>query len=197
MIIQLEMGPNFERVANELSSMGKAVVEACSTGLKKGVKIAAGKVSAEYLSGQYLKRRTGQLARAIDGWMAGELEGVVGVRDDAAVARYKWLLGDEEKTITPTRGKFLAIPIGENLTGAGVARFSSPRQVPGGFFVRTRGKLLFGYKRGKKGKFRALFVLVKSVFVQGTGALYDGVMDSLDDIGGAMEQEIARKTGAE
>ena len=64
-------------------------------------------------------------------------------------------------------------------------------------FVRTKqGRLLFGYKRGKRGKFRPLFVLVRSVFVQGSGALHDGVFDSVDDITEQMESEIARKTGA-
>ncbi len=196
MMIQLEMGPNFPKVISELRGMGQAVLDACSVGLAKGVKFAAGKVSAEYLSGQSLKRRSGRLAAAVDGWMAGPMEGVVGVRPDSAVEKYKWLLGDESKTITPKRAKFLTIPIGENLTGAGVAKFSSPRQVPEGFFVNTGGRLLFGYKKGKKGKFRALFVLVKSVFVQGSGALYDGVSDSIDVIADTMETEIARKTGA-
>jgi len=32
--------------------------------------------------------------------------------------------------------------------------------------------------------------LVKSVFVQGSGALYDGVEESLDDITGRMQSEI-------
>jgi len=70
--------------------------------------------------------------------MAGFLEGIVGVRPNSAVEKYKWLLSDESKTITPKRGKFLAIPIAENLTGAGVARFSSPRQVPDGFLLKQR-----------------------------------------------------------
>jgi len=196
MMIQLEMGPDFYKVVQELGSMGQAVVDACSAGLAKGVKSVAGKVVSGYLSGQSLKRRTGQLARAVDGWMDGPLEGVVGVRDDAAVGAYKWLLGDESKTITPRRGKFLAIPIGENLTGAGVARFSSPRQVLGGFFVRSKGKLLFGYKKGKKGKFRALFVLVKSVFIKGSNALYEGVAGNIDGIRDSIETEIGKKTGA-
>ena len=196
MMIQLEMGPEFFRTVRELGILGSYVFDACSEGMAKGVKFAAGKVSAEYLSGQSLKRRTGRLAAAVDGWMAGPTEGVVGVRPDSAVEKYKWLLGDESKTITPKRAKFLTIPIGENVTGAGVARFSSPRQVPDGFFVNTGGRLLFGYKKGKKGKFRALFVLVKSVFVQGSGALYDGVDDSIDDIADTMETEIERKTGA-
>ena len=196
MMIQLEMGPEFQRTVSGLSSMGQNVLDACSTGLAKGVKLAAGKVAADYLSGQALKRRTGRLAAAVDGWMAAPLEGVVGVRPNAAVSKYAWLLGDESKTITPKRAKFLTIPIGENLTGAGVARFSSPRQVPDGFFVQTKGRLLFGYKRGKKGKFRALFTLVKSVFVQGSGALYDGVNDSLDNITGQMQTEIDRSVGS-
>ena len=197
MIIQLEMGPNFQRTTNQLGSMGQALLDACSAGLDKGVKIAAGKVSEDYLSGQSLKRRTGQLARAVDGWLAAPLDGVVGVRPNSAVSKYAWLLGDEEKTIRPKNAKFLTIPIGENLTGAGVPRYTSPRQVPDGFFLKTKsGSLLFGYKKGKRGKFRALFTLVKSVFVQGSGALYDGTLDSLDDISDKIESEIARKTGA-
>ncbi len=190
MIMQLEMGPGFARVVSKLGSMGDAVVAACSAGLKKGVKIAAGKVASDYLSGQALKRRSGNLARAVDGWMAGDLDGVVGVKPNSAVSKYAWLLTDEQKTITPKNAKFLTIPIGENLTSAGVARYSSPRQVPDGFFIKSKGKLLFGYKKGKRGKFRPLFVLVKSVFIQGSGALYDGVFDSLDDIAGEIENEI-------
>ncbi len=196
MMIQLDMGPNFQRVIKELGSMGQAAVNASTAGLKKGVKIAAGRVVSDYLSGQSLKKRSGLLALAVDSWMAGPLEGVVGVRSGAAVDKYKWLLGDESMTITPKRSKFLAIPIGEGLTGAGVPRYASPRQVPDGFFVRTKaGNLLFGYKKGKRGKFRPLFVLVKSVFVQGSGALYDGVTDSLDDITESMESEIGKVTG--
>lgn len=176
--------------------MGRSVIQACSEGLKKGVKIAAGKVVSDYLSGQALKRRTGRLAAEVDGWMEDDLDGVVGVRSSSMVSKYAWLLGDEQKTIVPKRAKFLAIPIGEGVTPAGVPRFTSPRQVPDGFFVKTKGRLLFGYKRGKRGKFRPLFVLVKSVFVQGSGALYDGVTDSLDDITGEMETEIEKKIGA-
>ena len=125
--------------------------------------------------------------------MESKFDGVVGVRESSGVDQYKWLLGDEQKTITPKRGKFLAIPIGEALTPSGVvkAKFASPRLVKDGFFIKSRtGRLLFGYKVGKRGKFRPLFVLVKSVLVQGSGALYDGVMDKVDDIGRAMEDRI-------
>ena len=196
-MITLDMGPEFNATVAKLDSMGRAVLGAASTGLGKGAGIAASNVAENYLTGQALKTRTKMLKNAVQGWPVGPLEAVVGVRPNSAVDKYKWLLGDEDKTITPKKGKFLAIPIGEGLTGSGVARFSSPRQVPNGFFVKIKGgQLLFGYKRGKtkRAKFRPLFTLVPSVFVQGTGALYDGVMDSLDDIGGAIETEIGKVT---
>ncbi|RKY12657.1 MAG: hypothetical protein DRP65_00430 [Planctomycetota bacterium] len=195
MKVTLQMGPSFARAADELGSMGRSLLDAASEGLGEAVKLAANKVSSDYISGQSLKVRTGSLRRAVDGWLESDFEGVVGVAEGSAVSKYAWLLGDEEKTITPKKGKFLTIPVGENLTGAGVARFISPRQVPDGFFVKTKGRLLFGYKRGKRGKFRPLFVLVKSVFVQGSGALADGVLDSLDGMAGAIEDSIARKIG--
>jgi len=195
-IVQLEMGPEFERTVADLGSMGAAVVAACSEGLDKGGKIAAGTVGRDYLSGQYLKRRSGDLARHVSSWMAGEMDVEIGVPPGSRVAKYAWLLGDESKTIRPTTAKFLTIPIGENVTGAGVPHYRSPREVTEGFFVKSKaGNLLFGYKRGKRGKFRLLFVLVKSVFVQGSGALLDGVLDSLDDMTTAIEDEIAKIEG--
>ena len=120
---------------------------------------------------------------------------MVGIQENAAVSKYAWLLTDEQKTITPKKSKFLAIPIGEGLTGSGVARYDSPRDVPNGFFVRTGGQLLFGYKNGKKGKFRALFVLVKSVLVQGSGALYDGVNECVDKITENIQTKIDERIG--
>jgi hypothetical protein len=149
-----------------------------------------------HLTGQALKRRSGNLARAVDSWPVTDTDVVVGVRPDAAVGRYKWLLGDEQKTIVPKRSKYLAIPIGEALTASGVPKYSSPRDVQDGFFIKSKGRLLFGYKKGKKGRFRPLFILVKSVFVQGTGALADGVAESIDDIGSAIETEISKRIGA-
>ena len=187
------MSPDFPAVVASLGAAGQAVLAAADRGLNTGVKVAASNVVSEYLTGQALRRRGGALARAVQGWLAGPLHGVVGVSEPSSVDRYKWLLSDEQMTILPKKGKFLTIPIGEALTGAGVLKgeySGGLRSIEGGFFVRSKGSLLFGYKRGKKGKFRALFVLVKSVFVQGSGALYDGVNDSLDDITGSMQSEI-------
>jgi len=198
MMIQLELSPETQKTIAELSALGANVAQAVSDGLLKGSQLAAGNVVEKYLSGQELKRRTGRLAGAIEGKLLKPFEASIGIhkRSDALVHKYAWLLGDEEKTITPKRSKFLAIPIGEGLTKAGVARYKSPRDVPEGFFIKSKaGNLLFGIKRGKRGKFRALFVLVKSVFVQGTGALADGVMDSVDDMTGAIQTEVDKSIG--
>ena len=193
MRITVEMGSDFPAVAASLGTMGRSVLEAADRGLAKGAKLAAGVVVSEYLTGQALKRRRGDLARSIDGWREGPLAAVVGVREASAVERYKWLLGDEQKTILPKRAQALTIPIGEALTAAGVARFESvldaERQLGTDIF-RPKGSSVLGYKKGKKGKFRPLFALVKSVLVQGSGALYDGVMDSLGDITGEMQSEV-------
>ncbi|HIJ66811.1 MAG TPA: hypothetical protein HPP51_00810 [Planctomycetes bacterium] len=197
MIIQIEMGKDFENTLAELSSMGKDLSDAASKGLEKGVEHAATIVKRDYLSGQSLERRTSQLARSVDGWLADKFDGIVGVRRASAVAKYAWLLGDEVKKIVPRNAKFLAIPIGENRTPAGATRFSSPRLVPDGFFVKTKsGRLLFGYKKGTRGKFRPLFTLVKSVTVFGSGALADGLLDSLDDICRLIKTEINKKIGS-
>jgi len=195
MKITLEMGPQYAATCRRLGKLGPALARALSAGLESAAGIAAGNIARDYLSGSPLKSRSGTLRRALTGWMAGAHEAVVGIPDDSPAGRYAYLLSDEQVTIRPKRGKFLAIPIGENLTGSGVARFSSPRQRPDGFFVKTGGRLLFGYKRGKRGKFRALFTLVKSVLVQGTGALYDGVEANLDEMTAVIADRLKQVEG--
>ena len=193
MKIIMNMGPQFDSVRKDMLALGRDIEQAASVGMATGGQIAAGNVARDYLSGQALKRRSGTLARELDSWMDGPLHLVVGVPDGSTAEPYKWLLGDEQMTIRPKNARFLTIPIGENLTPSGVPRFSSPRQVDDGFFIKSKGgHLLFGRKNGKRGKFRPLFVLVTNVFVQGTGALYDGVMDSLDDIADAIEDSIGK-----
>jgi hypothetical protein len=191
-MITLQMGEGFPATLATLSSLGRNVFAAVSSGLEKGVRIVAGRVSSDYLSGQSLKVRGGMLRKSLDGWLDSPIDAVVGIPAGSAVDSYKWLLGNETKTILPRKGKFLTIPIGENLSGSGVPRYTSPRQVQGGFFVKTKGRLLFGFKNGKKGKFRPLFTLVKSVTIQGSGALSDGVFDNLDKITGSIQAEVDR-----
>ena len=93
MMIQLELGPEFQKTLAELGGLGDAVSRAVGVGLGKAVKFAATHVVKNYLSGQALKARTGFMSKAVDGWMVGDFEGVVGVQPDSAVEKYAWLLG--------------------------------------------------------------------------------------------------------
>jgi hypothetical protein len=91
--------------------------------------------------------------------------------DDSFRMMYADILEDGG-TITPTNSKFLAIPIGEALTGAGVARFSPAelQQGAGGF---QSSVLIFPYifgvsvgaKSGKLNRLTPLFKLVSSVYI--------------------------------
>ncbi len=198
MKITIELGPEFQKAKAALDADSRAIVEGASAGLKEGSQLAAARVNRERLSGQSLKRRTGTLGRDVTGWLESEFEAVVGVNSPAPSDAYNWLLGDETKTIRPVKGRFLTIPVGENLTPSGVPRWTSPRQVPDGFFVRTGGRLLFGYKKGTtgRGRFRPLFTLVTEVTIEGSDALAKGVADSVDDFSAAIQQAIERRLTA-
>jgi hypothetical protein len=193
MQIVIDMGPKYKETLRALSSMGDRIDSAVSEGLAAGVKLASARVAKEHMSGQDLASRTGNLRRAIDGWMEGNLDGVVGIREKSAVEKYKWILGSEQKTIRPTSGKFLAIPIADGLTPAGVARFKSPRDVPDGFFFKGKsGGLFFGKRRGKtdKSKLMVFFIFKKKVTITGSGALAAGVLESVDEMTEAIGKKL-------
>lgn len=70
-------------------------------------------------------------------------------------------------TIRPRRGKYLAIPVGPALTRAGVARYVSPRDVPGLRFVRVGNHALLGKPSGRGGKrMTPWFWLVRQVRIR-------------------------------
>jgi hypothetical protein len=151
-------------------------------------KVAAGRVSSTMLSGQRLKRRTGTLARSVDGiatyFPSSKLPGMrVGILRGPAL-KYA---GAQEKgaIIKPVRAKNLAIPTDKAKTRAGVDRFGGPRGYPGELkFVpfRHSGVAVGGLfdaaslKRAKGDLSRAimLYVLVKRVKIEAKHYLRDG-----------------------
>ena len=65
--------------------------------------------------------------------------------------------------VTPKNSKYLTIPVGPALTGAGVNRISA-RDVPGLTFARSAGgKLMLGKSKGKRGEFEVWYLLRTSV----------------------------------
>lgn len=64
-------------------------------------------------------------------------------------------------TVRPTRAKWLAIPVGPALTGAGVPRYPGPRSVPGLSFVKSRSSQTAVLVSRETGQ--VFYVLKKSV----------------------------------
>lgn len=200
MQIMFELGPEFVQTVGSLTATGRALRAAAGQGIHQGVQQIASTIGADYLTGQYLKRRTGGLARATQGWMAGELDGVVGVRDQSAVDKYKWLLGDtpehQPMVIRPKKGRYLTIPLDEAKTAAGNVKAEYAgglKSIDGGFFMKSKGgSLIFAIRKGKtsRARVRPLFVLVTSVEIYDTGAIIDGVMENLDAVTDAVTARI-------
>lgn len=109
-----------------------------------------------------LKVHSGRLRNSIrteivDNGEAHEMALRAGGERDVVYARIQELGG----VITPKRGKFLAIPLAPALTGAGVARYKTPRDVPG---LSFRGNSNRGVLVDKAGV--PWYALVKSVTIR-------------------------------
>lgn len=143
---------------------------------------ALGKLNATRL----LRVRTGRLRNSIigdalqqqEGWLlrlkAGNLQDVVYARTQ-----------EEGATIRPKNARYLAIPLdpGPAVTGAGVSRYNSPRQVPGLSVRRSSGgNLSLVDDTG-----RPWYVLRKSVRIRGKFYL----KRALNEIEGRLPQQLA------
>lgn len=78
------------------------------------------------------------------------------------------------------KGRLLAVPFADGLTPAGVARYASPRDVPGGFWMKSAyGNPIFaryaskGRKGVKKGSLEVLFIGLRSVVIKPTRFMSD------------------------
>ena len=174
MNIVIKKGKSYAQFIRAMDAAPDAIADAIDDGLEKGLQAASSEVSIAIQHGSYgINTRTGTLARSITSWPdLLRFKGYVGVKEGSHADKYAWLLTDKQMTITPKSGKFLVIPTEDNKTNAGVARYTSPRQVPDGFFFKGKsGGLFFGIAEGDEVK--TLFTLVPSVFIQGTGLLPD------------------------
>lgn len=115
------------------------------------------------LSGQVLKVRSGRLRNSIASSVSIIGKAVVGVVGTNVPYAKTHEFG---ATITPKRGKYLAIPIGGALTPAGVPR-GRPRDFADTVVVNTRfgNKLILGRDK-TSGKRIPLFILKKSVTIR-------------------------------
>lgn len=101
-------------------------------------------------------------------------------------------------TITPKRGKFLAIPVGPARTAAGVARFSSPRQVPDLHYVQSRkGQPMLvklkGKGRGKRaGAIEVWYILRRQVTIKPKHYMAATEVSARSDFPGVLAANLAR-----
>ena len=117
-------------------------------------------VVRNFLSGQALKVRSGTLRRSV--YPIYEERGNKVFSGVAFGVKYaKTHIGRKGtyEIIKPKRTKFLAIPMGEALTPAGVSRYRSPRDVPNTF---VKGEVIF-QRRGKRAV--PMFILKRQVKV--------------------------------
>ena len=135
-----------------------------------------GESHAKKLATQRLRVRTGRLRASIQ----------AEVQESANTLRLTLRAGQKQipyaalqeygGTITPKGGRFLAIPADVAQTGAGVSRYSSPRDVPGLRFVSIRGGaagLLVKDLGGKNTRSQIWFYLVRRVRVRPTFYMRD------------------------
>ena len=130
--------------------------------------------------------RAGILRRSIRGMVEVENSTTVlslSAGKDGTVAERYAALQEYGGTVTPKRGRYLAIPFGAALTGAGVPRYRSPRDVPDLHMVRGKGgNPVLGRTigTGKGARFEGLFALVRRSQVPETrfiGRAMDAIRD--------------------
>lgn len=142
------------------------------------------------VSGQILHRRTGNLARSmgmrVERDTEGTWEGVIGSGASLRTARMSYAnIHETGGIIRPINAKYLAIPVGEARTPAGVARFK-PRDIEGAgyeksFIRRTRaGNLMIFGKSGLN--LVPLFVLKKEVRIPARRYMSITVEQSKDQV---------------
>ena len=170
-----------EQLSARLGTLaGDALRAALAAGLAEAGQYAAGEIVMR-ADEAGIKGRTGSLLPSISTWSqrgADGLEVFVGVPDESPAARYAYLLTDATVRIVPQGHPYLTIPIGDNLSGAGVGQqgigdipddqLRFRRDVP--VYVDWHGGMVFqGLTAGTiSGKhYHPLFALVRSVTIKG------------------------------
>lgn len=98
------------------------IIKGANHELVNEAEILKGEIQAKFYSGKRpdsLGRRTGEAAR---GWRVKENSKSVTILNNVKHADHS-----EKRTIKPTKGQYLAIPVGPALTRAGVSRYKGPR----------------------------------------------------------------------
>jgi len=204
--VLFELTPQSEKLLRDLTfRWGQdAVYERIVGFFDRQSSIIAGRISKSFLSGDPVRRRTGNLARSIIG--RGELVGGlpalrVGVFRGPAL-RYAGVVeyGTRGKnpqspypTIVPKKAKALAIPAedGPAVTAAGVHRYDGPRSFPGElhFVPVLRGRVIGLLQTDDD---ETAYLLLRSVDIAPRFYLRDGFLESLPELTTKMADFLAK-----
>lgn len=157
-------------------------------------------VAASTLRGQVLKRRTGRLARSVEGH-ALRFRGVPSLRVGVfrGFALGQAAAHEYGADIRPKNARALAVPVqgGPATTSGGRSKFAGPREYPGKlFFIPFRsGKAVVGglfekRRGGRRG--RLVYVLVTRVRLKKRGWLSKGLDRQLPDVSSRLERLLTR-----
>jgi hypothetical protein len=126
--------------------------------------------------GEGLKRRTGYLAKSFS-HVVVETADVIELR----IASYLPYARIHEKggVIKPVNSKYLAIPVGDSLTPAGVSKKGSPLDDPTLLFMCKKGGKPFLGRPIGNGQVQVFFLLRKSVTIPARLKLEDAFVDAI------------------
>lgn len=180
------------------------LARALARGVTRGADIVRKAISAN-AGGDVLHRRTGTLARSFRSTDAiVQTEGnkvaiAAGVYNDASGVSggpvdYKGRtpyadIQEYGGTVKPINSKYLAIPVFDALTKAGVPRLKSPLDNPALIFVKRKdGLMMLGESEGKK--FSAWYILKKSVKIPASHYMSKGFDSSKDRAAQEVENQV-------
>ncbi len=151
----------FKRALREVPDQ---IYKGARKGLQKGLRGYQRELTRTRLRGRPgLARRSGNLARDLQTTVRGRtVDTLVGI----AFFTAKYAPAHEfGATITPKRGRYLAIPLSAVSTPTGIAQYQ-PRDFPNAFFIRSRknpDNLVLVEERGSR--IVPLFAMVRSVTI--------------------------------
>ena len=183
------------------AAFGAAIALAFTTSAPR----VAAFISKNYLSGQSLRRRTGTLARSVEGRYEMS-NGMPRIRVGVFRGPARVYAGIHERggTIYPRRAKALAVPVNNAVTAAGVSRFDGPRSYPGklSFVPISRGNLVgllvddAERNRQDGEKMKAAYLLLRKVRIKPRPFLRPGVMQYLPRLVEEVSDKIRRALDA-
>jgi len=190
-----ESRQTIERIRRRPAELTAAIEQ----GLKQAGHVAAGVVIDKVLSGQVLKRRHGDLARAVASRAEGsglDTIAYVGVTKGRAT-KYAAKL-ERGGIIRPDTKQFLAVPLKAALTATGRPRYPrGPKSVPGLFLITSRaGNKLLVRKTGDGRAFTPMYVLKTSVRIPKFKWLTRGMKLARPAVTRTLQRQVDRALGA-